>query len=119
MSKSLDGQRRMLTEDDDAEDIFNLSYKNNTIENKVNLETFLEIILNTAKLAEEGVKVSPNLGVKNKDIGDLSSWLFYPGIQYSFLRSPGRWRGSGTRRMGEGGPSSAGYQAVVLQIPNI
>ena len=122
MSKSLeDINTRAVTEDelDDENDLFDISYKNNTIENSVNLETFLELILNTAKIAEEGVEVSPNIGVKNKNIGDLSSWLFYPGMEYSFLRSPGRWRGSGTRRMEEGGRSSAGYQAVVLQIPNL
>ena len=105
-------------EDDDAA-LFDISYRDNIVGDKVNLETFLEIILNTAKVAEDGVEVVPNLGVKNKNIGDLSSWLFYPGIRYSFLSSPaGRWRHSGSsrRRLGE---EEGEYQAVVLQIPNI
>merc|ERR1719154_747830 len=104
MARSLNDGIKNRTETDydehEEDDLFDISYKNNTRDQKVDLETFLELILNTGRLADEGIKPAPNLRVKNKDIGDMSSWLFYPGLEYSFLRSPGRWRVSGTRRIG-------------------
>ena len=60
---------------------------------------------------------------------DLTPWLFYPGLRYGYLTSPGQvWRPGRVGALVEGthGPGGQGtgelpghlYNAVVLQVPN-
>ena len=63
---------------------------------------------------------------------DLTSWLFHPGISYSFLSSPrntwrpGRGRGEQTANQraelgvltNQNAGREQGYRAVLLQVPN-